>query len=215
MIRIKNFTFNLFAENTLVLWDDKTFECAIVDPGNSNSEEEKMLEEFISSNKLKMKYLVNTHCHIDHILGCRFVKEKYNPVYLAPELDLSLLKFAQKQAEAFDIKMEDPPLPDQFLNEEVYITLGDSVGKFIFTPGHSPGEFCIYFENEKLCITGDVLFNEGIGRTDLWGGDYKTLIDSIKSKLFKLPDNVKIYPGHGETSTIGHEKLNNPFLNNS
>jgi len=215
MIRIKNFTFNLFAENTLVLWDDKTFECAIVDPGNSNSEEEKMLEEFISSNKLKMKYLVNTHCHIDHILGCRFVKEKYNPVYLAPELDLSLLKFAQKQAEAFDIKMEDPPLPDQFLNEEAYITLGDSVGKFIFTPGHSPGEFCIYFENEKLCITGDVLFNEGIGRTDLWGGDYKTLIDSIKSKLFKLPDNVKIYPGHGETSTIGHEKLNNPFLNNS
>ena len=183
MIRIKNFTFNLFAENTLVLWDDKTFECAIVDPGNSNSEEEKMLEEFISSNKLKMKYLVNTHCHIDHILGCRFVKEKYNPVYLAPELDLSLLKFAQKQAEAFDIKMEDPPLPDQFLNEEAYITLGDSVGKFIFTPGHSPGEFCIYFENEKLCITGDVLFNEGIGRTDLWGGDYKTLIDSIKSKL--------------------------------
>ncbi|HLG32886.1 MAG TPA: MBL fold metallo-hydrolase [Ignavibacteriaceae bacterium] len=215
MIRIKNFTFNLFAENTLVVWDDKTFECAIVDPGNSNSEEEKMLEEFISSNKLKMKYLVNTHCHIDHILGCRFVKEKYNPVYLAPELDLSLLKFAQKQAEAFDIKMEDPPLPDQFLNEEAYITLGDSVGKFIFTPGHSPGEFCIYFENEKLCITGDVLFNEGIGRTDLWGGDYKTLIDSIKSKLFKLPDNVKIYPGHGETSTIGHEKLNNPFLNNS
>jgi len=215
MIKIKNFTFNLFAENTLVVWDDKTLESAIVDPGSSNSAEEKILEEFISSKKLKVKYLINTHCHIDHILGCRFVKEKYNPVYLAPELDLPLLKNAQKQADAFDIKMEDPPLPDQFINEETIIKLGDSVGKFIFTPGHSPGEFCIYFENEKLCITGDVLFNEGIGRTDLWGGDYKTLIDSIESKLFKLPDDVKIYPGHGETSTIGHEKYNNPFLNNS
>ena len=215
MIKIKNFTFNLFAENTLVVWDDKTLESAIVDPGSSNSAEEKILEEFISSKKLKVKYLINTHCHIDHILGCRFVKEKYKPVYLVSELDLPLLKNAQKQADAFDIKMEDPPLPDQFINEETIIKLGDSVGKFIFTPGHSPGEFCIYFKEEKLCITGDVLFNEGIGRTDLWGGDYKTLIDSIESKLFKLPDDVKIYPGHGETSTIGHEKFNNPFLNNS
>jgi len=215
MIKIKNFTFNLFAENTLVVWDDKTLESAIIDPGSSNSAEEKILEEFIIKNKLKVKYLINTHCHIDHILGCRFVKEKYNPVYLAPELDLPLLKNAQKQADAFDIIMEDPPLPDQFINEESIINLGDSVGKFIFTPGHSPGEFCIYFKEEKLCITGDVLFNEGIGRTDLWGGDYKTLIDSIESKLFKLPDDVKIYPGHGETSTIGHEKFNNPFLNNS
>ena len=215
MITIKNFTFNLFAENTLVVWDDKTLESAIVDPGSSNSAEEKILEELIIKNKLKVKYLINTHCHIDHILGCRFVKEKYNPVYLAPELDLPLLKNAQKQADAFDIKMEDPPLPDQFINEETIINLGDSVGKFIFTPGHSPGEFCIYFKEEKLCITGDVLFNEGIGRTDLWGGDYEILIDSIESKLFKLPDDVKIFPGHGETSTIGHEKFNNPFLNNS
>lgn len=215
MIKIKNFTFNLFAENTLVVWDDKTLESAIVDPGSSNSAEEKILEELIIKNKLKVKYLINTHCHIDHILGCRFVKEKYNPVYLAPELDLPLLKNAQKQADAFDIKIEDPPLPDQFINEETIIKLGDSVGKFIFTPGHSPGEFCIYFKEEKLCITGDVLFNEGIGRTDLWGGDYETLIDSIESKLFKLPDDVKIFPGHGETSTIGHEKFNNPFLNNA
>lgn len=215
MIKIKNFTFNLFAENTLVVWEDINLETAIVDPGNSNSTEENILEEFISKHNLKVKYLINTHCHIDHILGCRFVKEKYNPVYLAPELDLPLLKYAQKQADAFSIKMEDPPLPDQFINEETQIKIGDSLGKFIFTPGHSPGEFCIYFENEKLCITGDVLFNEGIGRTDLWGGDYNTLLDSIKSKLFKLPDEVKIYPGHGETSTIGHEKLNNPFLNNS
>jgi len=215
MIKIKNFTFNLFAENTLVIWDDNSLESAIVDPGSSNSAEEKILEEFISSQKLKVKYLINTHCHIDHILGCRFVKEKYNPLYLVSELDLPLLKNAQKQADAFDIKMNEPPLPDQFINEETIIKLGESVGKFIFTPGHSPGEFCIYFKEEKLCITGDVLFNEGIGRTDLWGGDYKTLIDSIESKLFKLPDDVKIYPGHGETSTIGHEKFNNPFLNNS
>jgi len=212
MVKLKVFTFNLFAENTIVLWDDETKESAVIDPGTSTSDEEKILVDFISSEDLKIKYLINTHCHIDHILGCKFVKDKYNPVYFAPEKDIPLLEHAHQQAQMFDIVMEEPPKPDQLIDEASNISLGNSKLKFLFTPGHTPGEVCIYLEKEKICITGDVLFNESIGRTDLWGGDYNTLIDSIEKKLLTLPDDIVIYPGHGDSSTIGYEKQNNPFL---
>jgi glyoxylase-like metal-dependent hydrolase (beta-lactamase superfamily II) len=212
MIKIKVFTFNPFSENTIILWDEQSNKSAIIDPGTSSTDEEDELSNFISSKKFDVKYLINTHCHIDHILGCRFVKEKYNPVYLAPELDLPLLDHAQQQAQMFDIDLEQPPKPDQLITEQTEIFIGESKLKFLFTPGHTPGEYCIYLEKEKICITGDVLFNESIGRTDLWGGDYNTLINSIQEKLFPLPDDVVIYPGHGEASTIGFEKQNNPFL---
>jgi glyoxylase-like metal-dependent hydrolase (beta-lactamase superfamily II) len=212
MVKVKVFTFNLFSENTVVLWDDETKESAVIDPGTSTIDEQNTLSDFISIENLKVKYLLNTHCHIDHILGCKFIKEKYNPVYYAPEKDLALLKHSQQQAQMFDIVMEEPPNPDQFINESTVISLGNSKLKFLFTPGHTPGEFCIHLEKEKICITGDVLFNESIGRTDLWGGDYNTLIESIEKKLLQLPDDVVIYPGHGDSSTIGYEKQNNPFL---
>ena len=212
MVKVKVFTFNLFAENTIVLWDDETKVAAVIDPGTSTTDEEKALTDFISSENLEIKYLINTHCHIDHILGCKFVKDKYNPIYYAPEKDIPLLDHAQEQAQMFNIILEEPPNPDQLLKETTEISLGNSKLKFLFTPGHTPGEVCIYLEKEKICITGDVLFNESIGRTDLWGGDHNTLIDSIEKKLFILPDDVVIYPGHGETSTIGYEKQNNPFL---
>jgi glyoxylase-like metal-dependent hydrolase (beta-lactamase superfamily II) len=113
----------------------------------------------------------------------------------------------------FGLNLDDPPEPDVLISEKIELSLGNSNLKFLFTPGHTPGEFCIYLKGEKICVTGDVLFKEGIGRTDLWGGDYNTLIKSIETKLFTLPDNVKIFPGHGESSTIKHEKENNPFLN--
>ena len=112
----------------------------------------------------------------------------------------------------FGLNLEEPPVPDRLISEDTDLSLGNSKLKFLFTPGHTPGEFCIYLKEDKICITGDVLFKEGIGRTDLWGGSYDTLIKSIETKLFSLPDDVKIYPGHGESSTIGHEKQNNPFL---
>ena len=202
----------MFSENTIVIWDDVTKEVAVIDPGNSTPEEDKILSDLISSKNLIVKYMINTHCHIDHILGCKFVKEKYNPIYYTPEQDLALLKNAQQQAKMFDISIDTIPEPDEYLTEEIELFLGELKMNFLFTPGHTPGEFCIYLEKEKICISGDVLFNESIGRTDLWGGDYNTLINSIQSKLFTLPDDVKIYPGHGENSSIGYEKLNNPFL---
>ncbi len=213
MIRIKSFVFNYFAENTIVLWDDDTKDSAVVDPGMSNKEEEKVFDDFLTENKLELKYLINTHCHIDHILGCSHIKSEYSIDYYAPENDIILLKNASTQAEMFGLNLEEPPLPDKVISEDTELRLGNSELIFLFTPGHTPGEFCIYLKEEKICVTGDVLFKEGIGRTDLWGGNYDTLIKSIQTQLFSLPDDVKIYPGHGETSTIGHEKQNNPFLN--
>jgi glyoxylase-like metal-dependent hydrolase (beta-lactamase superfamily II) len=213
LIQIKKFTFNLFSENTFVLSDDETKECAIVDPGCSDSLEEQELENFIIDNSLTIKYLINTHCHIDHILGCEFVKKKFNPTYYAPELDIPLLKNANMQASFVGMDFSISILPDEYLTEEKKLYLGISELSFLFTPGHTPGEFCIYIQDIKTCISGDVLFFDSIGRTDLWGGNYDVLIKSINEKLLSLPEETIIYPGHGESSTIGREKKLNPFLN--
>lgn len=212
MVQVKVFTFNVFAENTFILWDDISKESAVIDPGNSTMEEDEILQEFILTNKLEIKYLINTHCHIDHILGCSFIKKNFNPDYFAPEKDLIFLENAHQQAQMFDLILNHPPKPDQLINEKTQFFLGNSEITCLFTPGHTPGEFCLYLKEEKICITGDVLFKEGIGRTDLWGGNYNTLIESIEKKLFTLPNDVIIYPGHGEISTIGYEKQFNPFL---
>ncbi len=215
MLKVHVFTFNDFMENTIIVWDDESNEAAVIDPGNSNAEEDKKLSDFIIQNSLSVKYLINTHCHIDHILGLNFVKKKFDPVFLAPSEDLELLKSAEVQGAAFGMMMNTPPTPDEFIKEDKQILLGKINGMFLFTPGHTPGEFCLYFEKEKICITGDVLFKESIGRTDLWGGNYNTLMNSINTKLMLLPDDVEIYPGHGEKSSIGFERKNNPFLQSS
>ncbi|MDO8549019.1 MAG: MBL fold metallo-hydrolase [Ignavibacteria bacterium] len=213
MIKIKKFTFSSFAENTYLLWDESSKETMIIDPGCSASYEEKELENFISSNKLSVKYLINTHCHIDHIFGCSFVKEKYKVPYYAPKKDIPLIEHFDKQTEFVEIEATaKPPLPDNFITEDLKLKLGETEPVFLFTPGHTPGEYCIYFPDDKFCITGDVLFQNSIGRTDLWGGDYDALLQSIKTKLLTLPDDTIIYPGHGDESTIGDEKKYNPFL---
>lgn len=213
MIQIQKFTFNLFSENTFVLWDDESKECAFVDPGCSDSSEEKELENFITENNLESKYLINTHCHIDHILGCEYVKKKYNPIYYAPELDIPLIQNASMQASFVGMDFSISLLPDEYLSEDKKLQLGKSELSFIFTPGHTPGEFCIYIPSIKSCITGDILFFDSIGRTDLWGGNYDVLMESVNKKLLTLPEDTIIYPGHGDASTIGREKKLNPFLN--
>lgn len=212
MLQLKKFTFNMFAENTFIIWDDTTKEAAVVDPGCSNKSEEYELENFIIKNNLQVKYLINTHCHIDHIFGCDFIKNKFNPIYLAPEKDLPLLQNAKMQSQMVGIQFSISSAPDQYLTEQTKIKLGNSDLIFLFTPGHTAGEFCILLPDIKSCITGDVLFYDSIGRTDLWGGDYDTLLTSIKDKLLALPDETKIYPGHGDDSTIGRERKANPFL---
>ncbi len=212
MIEIKKFVFNPFQENTYVVWDSITKETVIVDPGCSNNIEEEQLNSFISDQNLSVKYLISTHCHIDHVLGNLFVKDKYQCKYYAPELDIPLLDRLIDQASMFGVKANKSPLPDLYITEDLELSVGESKFNFLFTPGHTPGEYCIIFHKEKICISGDVLFLEGIGRTDLWGGDYTTLINSIEEKLFLLNDETIVYPGHGDETTIGHEKKNNPFL---
>lgn len=211
-MQIKKFEFNPFDENTYLIWDEETRETAVVDPGCYFQEEEKEIEYYISRGNLKLKYILNTHCHIDHIFGIKFFKQKYNCDYYVPENDLELLNNASEQANFMGLDFNSIITPDKLITENLILTLGNIEIKFIYTPGHTPGEVCLYFKNEKICLTGDVLFNRGIGRTDLWGGDYETLINSINNKLFTLPDDVAIYPGHGVKSDIGFEKSNNPFF---
>ena len=212
MLKIQKFVFNPFAENTYLAWCDNKKEAAVVDPGCFNKNEESVIRDFIKNNNLSLKYLLNTHCHIDHILGNNFIKKTFSPEYYVPEKDVILLEHFQKQCEAVGIEAVKPPIPEKFISEDLELKIGDIAIKFLFTPGHTPGEYCFFFENEKKCFTGDVLFKGSIGRTDLWGGNYETLMDSIKTKLMSLDDEVVIYPGHGEDSKIGIERRSNPFL---
>ena len=212
MLNIQRFVFNPFYENTYLIWDNESKEAAVIDPGCSNRQEETAVDNFVKANRLKIKYLLNTHCHIDHVLGNTFVKEKYDPLFLAPEEDLILLETLFEQAEMFGVEAVKSPNPDKYLSATFQIELGEVKGSVIKTPGHTSGEVCIYFADEKICFTGDVLFRSGIGRTDLLGGNYEALIKSIKEKLFILPVEVKIYPGHESSSTIGEEKIRNPFF---
>ncbi|MCK6604957.1 MAG: MBL fold metallo-hydrolase [Ignavibacteriaceae bacterium] len=211
-MKIKKFTFNPFFENTYVIYDEKSKEAAVIDPGNSDENETEELFGFAESNNLKIRYLINTHCHIDHVFGNSAVKRKFNPEFLAPEPDMFLLRAAKKQGELFGVEVESSPEPDQFITEQTELTLGEFKLNFIFTPGHTPGEYCVYNTAGNILIAGDVLFNEGIGRTDLWGGDMDTLLASIKEKLYALPDETLVYCGHGDETTIGHEKKHNPFI---
>jgi glyoxylase-like metal-dependent hydrolase (beta-lactamase superfamily II) len=213
MLKIQKFTFNPFAENSYILWDDETKESAIFDPGCYDESEKQEIDNFVSSNNLKPKYLINTHCHLDHIFGSCYIKSKYNVIYYSPEEDLPLLKQASQQASMFGLEIKEICMPDHFIKEGLKLKLGDSEIEFLFTPGHTPGGYCAYFKADKLCISGDVLFDGSIGRTDLPGGHYEQLLKSIREKLFVLPDDTIVYPGHGEATTIGKEKKTNPFFN--
>jgi len=212
MLKVQRFVFSPFYENTYLIWDENTKNAAIIDPGCYDLKERETLDQFIGIESLKIKYLVNTHCHIDHIFGNAYIKEKYNPIFIAPEKDLFMLDLMIEAAEDYGVELTHSPKPDKLINEDEPLILGEVKGKFIFTPGHSPGEYCLYFEKEKICFTGDVLFKRSIGRTDLWDGDYETLLESIRKKLFTLPDETIIYPGHESQSTIGEEKASNPFF---
>lgn len=213
MIKVQRFVFNPFYENTYLVWNENSKEAVVIDPGMSNLHEENFFIDFIFNKNLQLKYLINTHCHVDHVLGNNFVKSNFNSEFYAPELDLFLLESLEEQAKLFDIKTKKSPLPDYYLSEDLTLSIGNTKLNFIFTPGHTPGEYCVYLSENKILFSGDVLFKESIGRTDLWKGDYNQLINSIKKKIFILSEEVTVYPGHDEQTTIAHEKKFNPYLN--
>jgi hydroxyacylglutathione hydrolase len=211
MINIQYFTFGPFQENTYILWDE-SLECIIVDPGNSSDSEHQTLKRFITEKMLKPVRLMLTHAHIDHINGNRYVYDTYQLLPEVHQADLFFIQNHSASAAMYGLPAEQSPMPEKFINEGDVIRFGNSELKTIHTPGHSPGSITFYNEAEQFMIAGDVLFYGSIGRTDLPMGNYDELIQSIKTKLFPLGNQMKVYSGHGPETSIGFEKQNNPFL---
>tara|TARA_Y100000385_G_scaffold291375_1_gene368962 strand:- start:2728 stop:3375 length:648 start_codon:yes stop_codon:yes gene_type:complete len=211
MIQVKSFTFNPFQENTYIVFDQSK-ECMIIDPGCYDENENKMIETFIEEQGLHPVKLINTHCHLDHIFGNQFISQRYNIFPLMHKLDIPMLEYAPLAAEKYGVKLSKLPEIGGFIEEGDFVSFGNSKFKIIFTPGHAPGHICLINEEEHIAISADVLFRLSIGRTDLPMGDHETLLKSIRDKLFVLCDKTVVYPGHGQKTNIGFEKLNNPFL---
>jgi hydroxyacylglutathione hydrolase len=211
MITVKSFVFNPFQENTYVLYD-QTGECIIVDAGCYNAHEQHELDNFIRNKNLKPVRQIITHGHVDHVVGVGYVLEKYG---LEPEShpdDVELVSRAVEQGIMFGFKISQPPVLKKFLTPKDTVTFGQSSLSVLLVPGHSPGSIALYCKADQFVIVGDVLFRDTIGRTDLPGGSYEQLVDSINNEIIPLGDDTTVYCGHGPSTTIGFERKNNAFL---
>jgi hydroxyacylglutathione hydrolase len=211
MITIHSFTFNPIQENMYLLFDE-TKECVIIDPGCYDDRERATLAAFIADNKLKPVKLLNTHCHLDHIFGNAFVASTYNLKLEANKHELRILDAFKLTCDLYGMNCDPSPSPAVFLEEGDIIEFGTSTLEIVFTPGHSPGSITFYNRADQFMIAGDVLFYGSIGRSDLPGGNHETLLKSINEKLLPLGDDFKVYSGHGQPTTIGFERKNNPYL---
>jgi len=211
MLTVKAFSFNPVEENTYVLYNEKRG-CCIIDPGFSFPEEREKFKRFIEENNLQPILLLNTHCHLDHVFGNKFVHDTWGLPLHIHEKEKQMLDFAPASGQMWQLPFENYEGELIFIKENSTIEIGNDALEVRFTPGHSPGHVCFYDEADGFAISGDVLFSGSIGRTDLPGGDFHTLITSIQTQLFTLPDDTKIYCGHGPMTTIGFEKMNNPFV---
>lgn len=211
MITIEKFVFNPFGVNTFILFDE-TKECVIVDPGCLEEREENSLGKYIDSKGLKPVRMIFTHCHVDHIFGANYVYKKYG---LKPEIHKAGLPFltnGEVHAKMYGFEIDKIIEPDSFIEEGDIITFGESELRAVYTPGHADGSVCFINDPQKFVITGDVLFRDSIGRTDFPTGDFDVLMKSIHEKLFTLDDAYTAYCGHGPETSIGYEKVNNPFI---
>ena len=211
MLHIHSFTFNPFSENTYLLFDD-TNECVIIDPGCYGDSEEREMVSFIELKKLKPVACLQTHCHIDHVFGNHFVFAKYG---LQPQIHTNesiVMNSAMMVAQMYGVSLKELPEPIISLVDGGTFKFGNTLLRQILAPGHSPGSICFYHKESNSLIAGDVLFQRSIGRTDLPLGDSAALISAIHEKLFVLPNETTVYPGHGPSTTIGDEKENNPYL---
>lgn len=212
-MKISRFTFNLFAVNTYVMWDADTREAAIVDPGMTDKSEFDAVDSLIAHEKLVPKYLLNTHMHLDHIFGNLYIKEKYRLDIRACKADEFLGKSLSKQVRLFHISI---PVSDHgidiALKDRDILYLGQEPIEVIAVPGHSPGGVSFYCPESAFVISGDTLFHGSIGRTDLSGGDFTALIDSVRRRLLTLPPDTVVLPGHGPETTIGAEASSNPYI---
>lgn len=212
-MKLKRFEFNLFGENTYLMWDEATKQAAIVDPGMMSPDEYDEIVSFISSKELSPAFILLTHAHVDHTLGADFLKKKYGLSVIGHKGDVALGQMRPQQAKMFHLPVDAEPLEiDRFIHDGSTLNLGDEIIKVIETPGHSLGGVCYYVPESQFILTGDTLFQGSIGRTDLPGGNQRQLIDGIRKKLMALPAETIVYPGHGPETTIGREAVSNPFL---
>jgi len=212
MINLHVFTFNAYSENTYILHDE-TKECVIIDPGMYDASEQNQLAAYIRENKFKPVLLLNTHCHLDHVFGNKFVCDTWNLKPQFHEGELPIINAIPGYAPSMGFtRYELSPLPETFLPAEGEIHFGHSVLSLIFAPGHSPAHLCFYSKQDNFLIGGDVLFYGSIGRTDLPGGNHAQLMKNIEEKIFILPDETVVYPGHGPSTSVGFEKQHNPFF---
>lgn len=211
MLKVHSFTFNAFQENTYIV-SDEDGNCAIFDPGMSGPKEEKTLTSYIEDNNLTPIALYNTHCHIDHVLGNKFIHDTYGLMPNFHEGELPLLVTVENIAPMYGFRYDTSPIPQTFLQEGDHILIGKNTLKALLVPGHSPAHLCFYSEAQGFIIGGDVLFKNSIGRTDLPGGNHEQLVENIKQKIYTLPESTIIYPGHGPFTTVGFEKTTNPFI---
>jgi len=211
MLTLKVFTFSPIRENTYVLFNEQR-QAIIIDPGCYFSAEEEMLNNYILSKSLEPTLLLNTHCHLDHVFGNRWVHQTYGLELHIHAGEKIMLEKAPISGENWGLPFTNYDGPLHFLKEGDRIALGSDELMVIETPGHSPASICFYCESQQILIAGDVLFRESIGRTDLPGASHELLLNSIREKLWKLPDTAAVYPGHGMQTTIGYEKINNPHL---
>lgn len=211
-MKILTLVFNHFLVNTYLIYADNN-DCVLIDPACNNEMEEQKLQEVISNHKLSIKYILLTHTHIDHIAGCEFAKKTYRNAKLVMHKDaLPLYENANNFTMVMGFNKQNLPEVDEFIAEDQYIELGEYKLKVIHTPGHANGSICLYAEKYGFVVSGDVLFLQSIGRSDLPGGNHQTLLNSIKNKLLSLPPDTKVFPGHGDATDIAFEKENNPFL---
>lgn len=210
-LNIAAFVFNPFQENTYVLWDE-TGQCIIVDAGNYSAADDRKLTEFIASKNLTPVMALNTHGHIDHILGVPYVVRTWGVPFALRGEDRFLVDSCIEHGKLYGFQMSDIPVVDRDLKDTQHIRFGNTTLELIHTPGHTPGHICLWNPENRLLLTGDTLFRESIGRTDLPGGDYSWIMASILDKIMPLGGDVEFYPGHGPKSTLGHEALYNPFI---
>lgn len=212
MTQVVQLTFNPFQENTYLLYDD-TKQAVVIDPGCLESSEKQAFVRVIEKLDLQPMRLINTHCHLDHIFGNRFIAEKYNLSLEIHSGEIPVLERAPQAAMLYGVPYPElSPAPGSFIEDGDIIEFGNTKLEAILTPGHSPASLSFFCKESNFLIAGDVLFYGSIGRTDLPGGDYDTLLESIVTRLLPLGDDVKVYPGHGQATTIGFEKQHNPFL---
>jgi len=211
MLTVKAFTFNPVEENTYILYNEEK-QCCIIDPGCYFPEEKTKLKTFVEDNALEPILLLNTHCHLDHVFGNKFVHDTWGLSLHIHEKEKQMLDLAPVSGVIWQLPFENYQGPLIFIKPGTTINVGDDQLEIRFTPGHSPGHVCFYEQEDGFAISGDVLFNGSIGRTDLPEGDFDILINSIQTQLFTLPDDTKIYCGHGPMTTVGIEKMNNPFV---